>query len=119
MEAANIVLVRSDLRDVITAIDLSRKTFNRIRLNYIWASVYNLLGIPLAAGIYFLLYFLSFPLLTNIIGLLAPAGLSIPPMLAGICMAFSSVSVVLSSLHLKTYKKPDIKLDGEGSTYTI
>lgn len=95
MEAANIVLVKSDLRDVITAIDLSRKTFNRIRLNYIWASIYNLLGIPLAAG------------------LLAPAGLSIPPMLAGICMAFSSVSVVLSSLHLKTYKKPVITLDDE------
>jgi Cu+-exporting ATPase len=92
MEAANIVLVKNDLRDVITAIDLSRKTFNRIRLNYIWASIYNLLGIPLAAG------------------LLAPAGLSIPPMLAGICMAFSSVSVVLSSLHLKTYKKPIISL---------
>lgn len=93
MEAANIVLVRSDLRDVITAIDLSRKTFNRIRLNYLWATIYNLLGIPLAAG------------------LLAPAGLSIPPMLAGLCMAFSSVSVVVSSLHLKTYKKPEIKDD--------
>jgi len=95
MEAANIVLVRSDLRDVITAIDLSRKTFNRIRLNYIWATVYNLLGIPLAAG------------------LLAPAGLAIPPMLAGLCMAFSSVSVVVSSLHLNTYKKPEIKLDDD------
>eukprot|EP00026_Physarum_polycephalum_P002085 Phypoly_transcript_02089.p1 GENE.Phypoly_transcript_02089~~Phypoly_transcript_02089.p1 ORF type:complete len:954 (+),score=145.65 Phypoly_transcript_02089:41-2902(+) len=95
MEAANIVLVKSDLRDVITAIDLSRKTFNRIRLNYIWASVYNLLGIPLAAG------------------LLAPAGLAIPPMLAGMCMAFSSVSVVLSSLHLKFYKKPEIKLEDD------
>lgn len=95
MEAANIILVRSDLRDVITAIDLSRKTFNRIRLNYLWASIYNILGIPLAAG------------------LLAPAGLAIPPMMAGICMAFSSVSVVLSSLHLKTYKKPQIKLDDD------
>lgn len=95
MEAANIVLVRSDLRDVITAIDLSRKTFNRIRLNYIWASIYNILGIPLAAG------------------LLVPINksLSISPMWAGLCMAFSSVSVVVSSLHLKTYKKPEIKID--------
>lgn len=101
MEAANIVLVKSDLRDVITAIDLSRKTFNRIRLNYIWASIYNLLGIPLAAG------------------LLAPAGLSIPPMLAGICMAFSSVSVVLSSLHLKTYKKPIIKLEDDEDEFVV
>ena len=101
MEAANIVLVRSDLRDVITAIDLSRKTFNRIRLNYIWASIYNILGIPLAAG------------------LLAPAGLSIPPMLAGLCMAFSSVSVVVSSLHLKSYKKPEIKLEDETHDFVM
>lgn len=112
MEAANIVLVRSDLRDVITAIDLSRKTFNRIRLNYIWASIYNLLGIPLAAGIIIVIinhYYNN----NTYEGLLAPAGLSIPPMLAGLCMAFSSVSVVVSSLHLKTYKKPEIKLDDE------
>lgn len=93
IEAANIVLVKNDLRDVITAIDLSRKTFNRIRLNYIWASLYNILGIPLAAGV------------------LVPARIVIPPMLAGLCMAFSSVSVVLSSLHLKTYKKPVISTD--------
>jgi len=93
IEAANIVLVKNDLRDVITAIDLSRKTFNRIRLNYIWACLYNILGIPLAAGV------------------LVPAGIVIPPMLAGLCMAFSSVSVVLSSLHLKTYKKPVISTD--------
>lgn len=101
MEAANIVLVKSDLRDVITAIDLSRKTFNRIRLNYIWASVYNILGIPLAAGI------------------LAPAGYSIPPMLAGFCMAFSSVSVVVSSLHLKFYKKPHVSMEDDLSDFVL
>ncbi len=44
IEAAAMVLVKSDLRDVITAIDLSRKTFNRIRLNYLWAMIYNLVG---------------------------------------------------------------------------
>jgi len=101
MEAANIVLVKSDLRDVITAIDLSRKTFNRIRLNYVWATIYNLLGIPLAAGI------------------LAPVGLSIPPMFAGLCMAFSSVSVVVSSLLLKTYKKPIISLEEDVDDFVL
>ncbi|EGG15979.1 P-type ATPase [Cavenderia fasciculata] len=90
IEAADIVLVKSDLRDVITAISLSKTTFNRIRLNYLWATLYNVMGIPLAAGV------------------LIPAGISIPPMIAGLAMAFSSVSVVLSSLHLKTYKKPHI-----------
>lgn len=42
------VLVRSDLRDVVTSIDLSRRTFNRIRMNYVWAMLYNVCGIPLA-----------------------------------------------------------------------
>jgi Cu+-exporting ATPase len=103
IEAANIVLVKNDLRDVLTAIDLSRKTFNRIRLNYLWACLYNVSGIPVAAG------------------LLVPAHIMIPPMLAGFCMAFSSVSVVVSSLHLKTYKKPVINIEGsfdvDGTVY--
>ncbi|KAN0041192.1 hypothetical protein ACTFIV_003728 [Dictyostelium citrinum] len=92
IEAADIVLVKSDLRDVITAISLSKTTFNRIRFNYLWATLYNILGIPLAAG------------------LLIPFGISIPPMMAGLAMAFSSISVVLSSLHLKTYQKPNIPI---------
>ncbi|CAJ1949577.1 unnamed protein product [Sphenostylis stenocarpa] len=51
IEAADIVLVKSSLEDVITAIDLSRKTMSRIRLNYIWALGYNILGMPIAAGV--------------------------------------------------------------------
>ncbi|MCI22519.1 copper-transporting ATPase HMA5-like, partial [Trifolium medium] len=50
IEAADIVLIKSSLEDVITAIDLSRKTMSRIRLNYIWALGYNILGMPIAAG---------------------------------------------------------------------
>jgi P-type Cu+ transporter len=69
----------------------SRKVFGRVRLNLFWALVYNCIGIPLAAG------------------LLLPAfGLAMPPEFAGLAMALSSVSVVLSSLALKYYKRPVI-----------
>ncbi|CAK7339323.1 unnamed protein product [Dovyalis caffra] len=51
IEAADIVLIKSNLEDVVTAIDLSRKTMSRIRLNYVWALGYNILGMPIAAGI--------------------------------------------------------------------
>ncbi|CAM8980258.1 unnamed protein product [Rhodiola kirilowii] len=91
IEAADIVLMKSNLEDVITAIDLSRKTFNRIRLNYIWALGYNILGIPIAAGVLF-----------------PSTGFRLPPWIAGAAMAASSVSVVLCSLLLKYYKRPKI-----------
>ncbi|CAH1420413.1 unnamed protein product [Lactuca virosa] len=89
IEAADIVLIKSNLEDVITAIDLSKRTISRIRLNYVWALGYNVLGVPVAAGI-------LFPFI----------GIRLPPWLAGACMAASSVSVVCSSLLLQTYKKP-------------
>ncbi|CAM8889216.1 unnamed protein product [Rhodiola kirilowii] len=89
IEAADIVLIKSSLEDVITAIDLSRKTMSRIRLNYVWALGYNILGMPIAAGV-------LFPF----------TGIRLPPWLAGACMAASSISVVCSSLLLQSYKKP-------------
>ena len=87
IESADIVLMRGDLNDVPTAIELSRATIKNIRENLFWAFAYNVLGIPVAMGI---LYAFGGPLLN--------------PMLAGAAMSFSSISVVLNALRLKRFK---------------
>jgi len=86
IESGGIVLMKNDLRDVAKALELSRKTFNRIKLNLFWAFVYNVLGIPVAAGIFYAI------------------GLTLSPELAGLAMAFSSLSVVTSSVLLNKAK---------------
>lgn len=90
MEAAEIVLMRDRLKDVVEAIALSRATFNKIRQNLFWAFAYNIFGIPLAAGV----------LLPSLGFILNPGG-------AAALMAFSSVSVVTNSLLLRRFAFDD------------
>ena len=87
MESADIVLMKSDLMDVPAAIKLSRSTMKNIKENLFWAFAYNVIGIPIAAG---LLYLFGGPLLN--------------PVIAALAMAFSSTSVLLNALRLKRFK---------------
>ncbi|AGU75516.1 heavy metal translocating P-type ATPase [Streptococcus sp. SI1] len=87
IDSADIVLMHSDLLDVVTAIRLSQATIKNIKENLFWAFAYNTLGIPVAMGF---LYIFGGPLLN--------------PMLAGLAMSFSSVSVVTNALRLRRFK---------------
>jgi Cu+-exporting ATPase len=93
IEAADIVMMKDTLHDVLTTLHLCRATMARIRINFVWAFVFNVCGIPLAAGILYPVSYVQFP-----------------PMFAGAAMVSSSVLVVCSSLMLKLYEPP--KLDG-------
>lgn len=87
IETGSIILIKNDLRDVVTAIKLSSYTIKKIKQNLFWAFLYNAVGIPIAAG-------LLFPFL----------GFLLNPIIAGLAMAFSSVSVVSNSLVMRTWK---------------
>lgn len=87
METGDMVLIKNDLQDVITAIDLSKYTLRKIKQNLFWAFFYNLAGIPIAAGI-------LYPF----------TGWLLNPAIAAASMAFSSVSVVTNSLLMRRYK---------------
>lgn len=86
METGGIVIIRDDLRDAVTAIELSRETMAKIRQNLFFALFYNVIGIPIAARVF------------------AGIGLVLQPELAGLAMALSSVSVVMNSLLLRFFR---------------
>lgn len=86
METGGIVIIKNDLRDVLTAVNLSRETMGKIKQNMFFALFYNIIGIPIAARV-----FMAF-------------GLVLKPELAGLAMALSSVSVVSNSLFLRRFK---------------
>lgn len=96
VESADIVLINDDLLSVVSAISLSKKVISNIKMSLFWAFFYNIIGIPVAAG----LFYLSFNLKLN-------------PMIGAAAMSLSSVCVVLNALRLKKFKPEFKKCDSE------
>eukprot|EP00751_Fragilariopsis_kerguelensis_P003534 CAMPEP_0170829680 /NCGR_PEP_ID=MMETSP0733-20121128/48794_1 /TAXON_ID=186038 /ORGANISM="Fragilariopsis kerguelensis, Strain L26-C5" /LENGTH=1034 /DNA_ID=CAMNT_0011194667 /DNA_START=270 /DNA_END=3374 /DNA_ORIENTATION=+ len=92
-EASDMVLVRGNVIDVCTALDVSRVIFWRIQLNFIWSLLYNCLSIPIAAGVFYPMFHTR-----------------LPPTVAAVAMALSSLSVVGSSLALHLYRPPKVMI---------
>jgi Cu+-exporting ATPase len=86
-ETGDVILIKDDIRDVVTALDVARATMRKVKQNLFWAFVYNTLGIPLGAGLFY-------PFVSVIIS----------PELAGLFMAISSITVTLNTLLLKGFK---------------
>ena len=86
-ETGDIVLMRDDLLDVVRAIRIGRATLAKVRQNLFWALVYNVLGIPVAAGLF------------------SPLGITLKPEYAGLAMALSSVSVVVNSIMIRRVER--------------
>jgi len=115
IETGEIILVKDDLRDVVTSIQLSGKTIKKVWQNLFWAFIYNILAIPIAGGIHLLVTQTSFgvpaPWVLGMVESFGQAGqiffnfsqATLRPEIAGFAMAFSSVSVVMNSLLLRRY----------------
>jgi Cu+-exporting ATPase len=101
VEAGDIVLVRDDLRDVVAAMQLGKQTVSKIRQGFFWALIYNIILLPIAAGV-------LYPF----------TGLALRPEFAGLAMALSSVSVVTNALSLNRFKPDQINLEDREETST-
>jgi len=98
IEASDVTLLKGDLRGVVTAIALSKATIRTVKQNLFWAFIYNVLGIPIAAGLLYPFF-----------------GILLSPIIASAAMSFSSVSVVANSLRLRGFRPPQ-SMSGGGQT---
>lgn len=102
IDAADVVLMKSELTDVPTAIRLSKKVLKNIHENLFWAFIYNVIGIPIAAGVF-----------------IAAFGLKLNPMFAAAAMSLSSVCVVTNALRINFFKAYKTKRSGENQTVNV